>query len=93
MKKYSESVLSHAAEVVKILLSEDGERFSLEHKAREYECTTCGSKQMIKTNHTSSCFARCENCSCKGGTGKDGKVYNTSLYDGPRKFKYVGSGD
>lgn len=53
---------------------------------RQYECTVCGFKLTVSTNHTGTCLSHCRNCSWRGGVTPEGEVYSP----GYRVVKYVG---
>ena len=62
--------------------------FGLMVEPRRYQCTACGNKQLISTNHTDNVFEYCQKCSWTMGK-YPGIDFGGRRY---RSFKYIGRG-
>lgn len=62
--------------------------FGLMVEPRKYQCTACGNRQLISTNHTDNVFEYCNKCSWMMGK-YPGMDFGGRRY---RAFKYVGRG-
>jgi hypothetical protein len=61
------------------------EEYGLPYAFRPYYCTSCGNEEMVQTNHTGLVFARCGDCSWRGGWDLERQAWQ---HPGTRLFRY-----